>query len=86
MAARDPSVVAKAHVDEDVAAESFDQRPALAGSAGGLALRADRTGGQPIEDLADQAQRFLDLADAHPHPRVDVALAASTGVSKRSSS
>ena len=69
------AVVAEAHVDEDVAAEPFDQRPALAGSAGGLALGADRTDRQAIEDLTDQAQRFLDFADAHPHPRVDVAFA-----------
>ena len=32
--------------------------------------------GQPLENLIDQLQALLDLADADPHPRIDVAVVA----------
>ena len=61
--------------DQHVAAEAFDQRHALAGRARRPAASA-RSGaaGQPVEDLLDQRQALLDLADADPDARIDVAL------------
>ena len=60
--------------DEDVAAEALDQRQALAGVRRVAELGADRARRQPLEDLLDQREALLDLADADPDARIDVAL------------
>jgi hypothetical protein len=79
MAAVDGAVAAQPEPHQDVAAKTFDERGALACLAArrrGANCRARGTGGQPFEDLLDQRQRLPDLLDAHPHPRVHVALPA----------
>ncbi len=76
VAALDRAVGVEPQPDQDVAAERLPTsampsrpRPARQRRAG------SRPGGQPLEDLLDQRQALLDLADADPHPRVDVAVA-----------
>src|SRR5215831_17923877 len=73
MAARNVSAI-EAQPDQHVAAERLDESEALAHTcAGGIDLDVDRSGGKTAGDLLDQAQALLDLADADPHPGVDVA-------------
>src|SRR5262249_20594560 len=73
MAARD-ALALQPHPGEDVAAEAFHQRQSFARAAGDAAeRRADRPGRQTRQDLFDQAQALLDLADADPDAGIDVA-------------
>ena len=67
------------HPGEDVAAEAFDERHALRLRALGPApSTATRTLArrQAFENLLDHAEALLDLADADPDPRIDVAVLA----------
>ena len=59
--------------DQHVAAERFDQTEAFARFPVALDGNGDRAIGQACENLFDQRQALFDLADADPHPRVDIA-------------
>ena len=64
----------EAHPDQHVAAEAFDQRQAFARLAGAaLIVAPDRAVRQPPQDLLDQRQALLDLANADPDARIDIA-------------
>src|SRR5579871_4808682 len=74
MAALDLAIPAKPHPSENVAAEPLDERNPLARL--GWTTRqigADRARGQTLKDLVDQTQTLLDLVDANPDTRIDVA-------------
>src|SRR5882672_11555726 len=74
MAARDAAVCADAQPDEHVAAEGLDQSEAFAHFASAWDFNLDRSFGQARQNLLDQSEALLDLANAHPDARVDVAL------------
>src|SRR6476619_587073 len=76
MTALDPAVDRKHEPDHDVAAETFNDRQSLARLAGSGGLNANGTGGQAVEDLLHQRKALLDLANANPHPRIDIAFLA----------
>ena len=52
----------------------FDERHAFARFICSRDIDADRTVGQPLQDLFDQGQALLDLADANPDAGVHIAL------------
>src|SRR5262245_25927310 len=58
---------------EYVAAKAFDKAQSFAGLAGGADGGRDRPVRQTLQDLFDQLEALLDLADADPDPSVDVA-------------
>ena len=66
------ATVLDADPDQHVAAERLCEPQALAGPGDPRRLGADRSAGQPVDDGIDQAEALLDLADAHPDPRVDI--------------
>src|SRR6185295_11352354 len=72
MAARD-AVAFETQPHKHVAAEAFDKPQAFAGLAGGDDVSRDRPVRQVPHNLFDELEALLDLADAHPHPGVDVA-------------
>ena len=76
MAALDPAVSAEAHPHEKVAAKGLDQGKPLAGAIRFAELSVDRAVRQALHDLLDQPEALLDLADADPHARIDVAVVA----------
>src|SRR6185312_6681708 len=73
VAASDATIAIEAQPRQDVAAKSFRERHAFAGLAGELDVGVDIALRQPVENLIDQRQTLLDLADADPHARIDVA-------------
>ena len=76
MAAGDAALRVDAQPGKHVAAETFDQSHPLADLAG-LTERAARCAvGQPFDDLLDEAEALLDLADAHPDAGVHIAIFA----------
>ena len=75
MAALDQPVVAEAHPDQHVAAEGLDQRQPFSRCAG-FSASVRWALGQALQDLLDQPETLLDLADADPDPRVDIAVVA----------
>ena len=76
MAARDAAVRVEAHPGEHVAAECLRPAPALRVSAAVstelVANRARRA--EPARICSISAEALLDLADANPDARIDVAL------------
>src|SRR5262245_40516068 len=59
---------------EHVATEALDKSEALGGVAGnGSVGGRDRAVRQTLQDLFDELETLLDLADAHPDPSIDVA-------------
>src|SRR5581483_12163477 len=77
VAARDLAV-RDAQPDEHVAAEAFDEAHAFADAFARFAAcggegSSDRPGRQARENLPDQREALLHLADAYPDPRIDVA-------------
>src|SRR5512132_1702789 len=76
VAALDQPILADAHHDEHVAAKGLDQSEPLSHAAGLGALGVQLALGKTFENLIDQLQALLDLADADPHPRIDVAVVA----------
>src|SRR6266702_7392283 len=74
MAALDPAVFADAQPGEYVAPKTLDQRHALARPVCSGEVNADRTAGQPLQDLLDERQALFDLADADPDAGIHVAL------------
>src|SRR4051794_25236875 len=71
-AMRDAAGSIEAHPAEDIAAECFDKRISLPSED--RQWRVKRTGGKAVENLVQQAEALLDLADADPDAGVDVAL------------
>src|SRR5579885_1739826 len=76
MAARDGAVAVEPQPDQHVAAEAFDQRQTFAGLVANRQLAARRTRRQARQNLLDEVEALLRLADADPDARVDVAVAA----------
>ena len=76
MAALDQPILPDAHCNEHVAAEGLDQGEPLSHAARLGTIRVQLALGQPFENLIDQLQTLLDLADADPHPCIDVAVVA----------
>ncbi len=72
MAARD-AVAVEPHPDEHVAAERLDQPEPFAARARAVDGNPDRAVRQPLQDLLDQREALLDLADADPDAGIDVA-------------
>src|SRR5260370_29351291 len=72
MAARDPAVAIEANPSQDIAAESFGETETFANlpSRGTNPQRCLR---QPGQDLLDQGDALLDLADPDPDAGIDVA-------------
>src|SRR6476619_2418943 len=76
MAALDQAILADAHGDEHVAAACLNQRETLPDAARLGAVGVNAAFGQAFEDLIDQPQTLLDLTDADPYARVDIAVVA----------
>ena len=71
------------HGGEDIAAKAFHQREPLALDAGGRRLEPDRAFRQPLENLIEQVEALLDLANADPDARIDVAVLAHRELESR---
>src|SRR5258708_21165250 len=74
MAARDARIAVEAKPSEDITTESFGERDALAGVSWSCDLGPNFARGQAIEHLRNQPDALLDLANAYPDPRIDVAV------------
>src|SRR5690606_37611420 len=75
MAARDPAASPQPQPDQDIAAKALDEGQSFALSAG-AGVDANRPAGQAVENLLDQREALLDLADADPDAGIHVALRA----------
>src|SRR5207237_8367710 len=71
VAALDSAVGCDADPGQDVAAEALHQRGAFARAQRNRCC--DRAGRQPLQNFIDEREALLDLADADPYSRVDVA-------------
>src|SRR4029077_8457652 len=83
MAARDGAAGIDAQPGEHVTAEALDQRQAFANLACGRQLGPDWSLGKRVQNLLDQSEALLDLANAHPNARVDVALVENRHVERQ---
>jgi len=73
MAARDAPVWVEPQPYQDVATEALHDGHAFALLGYACGIGAEPPDRQAGEDLLDQIDALLDLADADPHPRIDVA-------------